>query len=606
MAASALTSSTIDRPFEAPPGDPSPLRPEEARFLDAALAAGTGGQRVVELMGEPGSGKSRLLGDFTRLARERGRLVLRGNGGSGEPGLRCDMFVEALRRWLADRGHRDRRDAAAWLMRELAVGPFPAGSSRASSVVDDRCRTYSAVTGLLDDWAAHRPGPEGGLALVLDDVHAADVGSLELLEYLLRWPTEAPVSIIVAHRPAQTPPRLRGLLAQRVEDGTAVSVELGPLTLTQSARLTGLPADSPWLRSLHHASRGVPLYLLTLDRWPAFSGDDLEGDAWLGRGPALPSAFTARAEAELEPLTREERLVAASAAVLGDTFDLAGVSAVSGLTESAACRVVERLQRLDVVRAADHGDHRFRHPLLRRVLYQETDPCWRLGAHRRALTVLVVRAAPVRTLALHVERSVPGSAPEDVGILAAAAHDSMRAGDLASAAERLALALRLVGGDGVDVRGRAAAGRAAAQHGGQGRAAAGRTARCRAEQAAELLELAEQLATRTGRRALHDEAARLVRNVDVPAPREAAPGARRAASRAADRLTGLTTREREVAEIAATGKRTRDIAAHLRLSPRTVDVHLSRIYRKLGVASRAELARFIAESLPGRTARGTA
>ncbi|WP_208896924.1 helix-turn-helix transcriptional regulator [Streptomyces incarnatus] len=601
MAASAPTSSTIDRSRQVPPGDPSPLRPEEDRFLDAALAAGRGGQRVVELMGEPGAGKSRLLGDFARLARQRGRLVLRGSGGSGEPGLRCDMFVEALRRWLADRGHRDRRDAAAWLMRELAVGPFPAGPSPANSVVDDRCRTFSAVTGLLDDWAAHRSDGGGGLALVLDDVHAADSGSLELLEYLLRWPTEAPVSIVVAHRPAQTPPRLRGLLAERVEDGTAVSVELGPLSLAQSARLTGLPADSPRLRSLHHASRGVPLYLLALDRWPAFSGDDLEGDAWLDRGPALPSVFTARAEAELEPLTREERLVAAAAAVLGDTFDLAAVSAVSGLTEGAACRVVERLQRLDVVRAVDRGDHRFRHPLLRRVLYQETDPCWRLGAHRRALTVLVARAAPVQTLALHVERSVPGSAPEDIGVLAAAAHDSMRAGDLASAGERLALALRLVGGDGADIRGRAAA-----RHGAQGRAAAARTARCRAEQAAELLQLAEQLTARTGRRALRDEATRLVRHIDVPAPREAASGRRAASREAADRLTGLTTREREVAEIAATGKRTRDIAAHLRLSPRTVDVHLSRIYRKLGVTSRAELARFITESLPGRTARGTA
>ena len=52
----------------------------------------------------------------------------------------------------------------------------------------------------------------------------------------------------------------------------------------------------------------------------------------------------------------------------------------------------------------------------------------------------------------------------------------------------------------------------------------------------------------------------------------------------------LTSREREVALLAASGMATKDIAARLVLSPRTVDTHLDRIYRKLGVAGRAELA----------------
>jgi DNA-binding CsgD family transcriptional regulator len=52
----------------------------------------------------------------------------------------------------------------------------------------------------------------------------------------------------------------------------------------------------------------------------------------------------------------------------------------------------------------------------------------------------------------------------------------------------------------------------------------------------------------------------------------------------------LTTRERQVAELAAEGARSREIADRLYLSPRTVENHLQRVYAKLGVNSRTELA----------------
>jgi DNA-binding CsgD family transcriptional regulator len=51
----------------------------------------------------------------------------------------------------------------------------------------------------------------------------------------------------------------------------------------------------------------------------------------------------------------------------------------------------------------------------------------------------------------------------------------------------------------------------------------------------------------------------------------------------------LTAREREVALLAANGLTSKEIAARLYLSKRTVDTHLDRIYRKLGVAGRDEL-----------------
>jgi DNA-binding CsgD family transcriptional regulator len=55
----------------------------------------------------------------------------------------------------------------------------------------------------------------------------------------------------------------------------------------------------------------------------------------------------------------------------------------------------------------------------------------------------------------------------------------------------------------------------------------------------------------------------------------------------------LTRREREVAGMAAAGASSREIAAKLVLSVRTVDNHLQNAYSKLGVTSREELARVL-------------
>ncbi len=52
----------------------------------------------------------------------------------------------------------------------------------------------------------------------------------------------------------------------------------------------------------------------------------------------------------------------------------------------------------------------------------------------------------------------------------------------------------------------------------------------------------------------------------------------------------LTTAEREVALLAASGRANKEIADQLGLSVRTVENRLHRIYEKLGIAGRPELA----------------
>ena len=59
----------------------------------------------------------------------------------------------------------------------------------------------------------------------------------------------------------------------------------------------------------------------------------------------------------------------------------------------------------------------------------------------------------------------------------------------------------------------------------------------------------------------------------------------------------MTPQELQVALQVAEGKTNKEVAAALFLSPKTVEFHLGRIFRKLGVSSRAELARRVASEI---------
>ena len=81
------------------------------------------------------------------------------------------------------------------------------------------------------------------------------------------------------------------------------------------------------------------------------------------------------------------------------------------------------------------------------------------------------------------------------------------------------------------------------------------------------------------------------RQAGGPLPGRANAGARRQAA-------GADNREREIARFAAAGVASKEIAERLYLSSRTVDNHLMRVYAKLGVSGRTELAAAL-RALPG-------
>ena len=146
------------------------------RLLDE-LARGHPG--AVEVAGEPGIGKTRLLMEVAARAGARGYLVLSGAASEFENDLPFSVFVDALDEYVAglEPGWLAVLDGA--VQAELAH-VFPSLSAlargRQVSPQHERYRSHRAVRALLEHLA--RPLP---LVLVLDDFHWADSASAEPL-----------------------------------------------------------------------------------------------------------------------------------------------------------------------------------------------------------------------------------------------------------------------------------------------------------------------------------------------------------------------------------------------------------------------------------------
>ncbi len=351
---------------------------ELAAVLGVVGAAADEQPGLVLVRGEAGAGKTRLLDEV--LARLPSRaLVCRGTG-VGFLGGRIPYapLVAALRSLLARVPRAevprivgtDRADLGL-LLPEL--GAAHRGPS-------DQARLVAAVSTLVDRAAELQP-----VVLVLDDLHYADVATLEVLAYLCAGLDRQRLAVVVAFRPDEVDDVLGEWLQEVRRFPHAVDVVLGPMTLAEiRTQLTDLLGDGDdrlgesLVARIHARAGGNPYAAEALMR-AALAGDEA----------TLPASLR-------EVLVRRTRACSALAgqlvravAAAGDRMPAALLEQVVDAPSSAALdTAVAEAARAHLLVVESDGSLSLRHALLAEALYADLLPGERRGLHRRLVEVL--------------------------------------------------------------------------------------------------------------------------------------------------------------------------------------------------------------------------
>jgi class 3 adenylate cyclase/tetratricopeptide (TPR) repeat protein len=370
-------------------------RGEELRFLKEQFhATGREGRaRLVSLVGQAGIGKSRLAWELEKYLDgvveqvwwHRGRSPSYGEGVTfwalsemfrRRAGLAEGDDAETTRRAVTTmlRQHVPDETERAWIEPRilvlLGVEAAPEGGS---------AELFAAWRTFFERIAA-----TGTVALVIEDLQWSDDGLLDFLEHLLDWGRSSPIFVLTLARPE--------LLDRRTGWGTdrrgAMAMRLDPLPdAAMRELLAGLAPGLPErvvARILERAD-GIPLYAVETIRMLVAKGQLVERDGRLaaaGEGAGLdlrelevPPTLHALVAARLDALPANDRSLLQDAAVLGQSFTVEALTAMSGETPDALRPRLAALVRREILtletdpRAPTRGQHAFVQALLREVAF---------------------------------------------------------------------------------------------------------------------------------------------------------------------------------------------------------------------------------------------
>jgi DNA-binding CsgD family transcriptional regulator len=416
-------------------------REPELAELDRALGRLANRQPwVIQLVGEPGIGKSRLLAELAHRAEARQCLVLIGRAAEFEQDVPFGAIIDALNDHLGALDSAVARALQPHALQELAQ-VFPSLSGFADDISArrgqaDRYRFHYALRAVLERLAARRP-----VLIALDDVHWADPASCEVIAHLLRR-FRGPLLIALAVR--HTPSPLAGLLEDALRAGEGARLDLGPLSAAEAQALMDPELDAPTRDALYRESGGNPFYLEQLGRARPRGGGPVATTAGPTESWTLPPAVAVAIDDELSRIRASHKLVLDAAAVLGESFEPELVASIAERSVAFTLKALDQLVAADIIRAtATPRRFRFRHPIVRRAVYDGIPSGWRLAAHARAAGALIAARAPASTSAHHVERSAMQGDELAVAVLVEAARGAASRAPLAAGRWLLA-ALRLL------------------------------------------------------------------------------------------------------------------------------------------------------------------
>jgi tetratricopeptide (TPR) repeat protein len=366
----------------------------ERAGLRVAEACGGSG-RVVLFTGEPGIGKSRMAEQVASEAAARGAVVAWG---------RCWEAGGAPAYW-------------PWiqLFRQLGLDTDPFAGATPNlepRAAEARFAAFDRAVASLSAAAGRQP-----LALVLDDLHAADTPSLLLLVLLVRQLIRSPILVVGAYRDAASlaAPDVAALLATVAREADVWPLQrLSPQTVAAWARDAVSSFGETQTAELYRVTEGHPLFVVELLRLGARAGSP---GAW----PAGPGVLDER----LGAVSPQTRALLQVAAVCGRDFASDVLASAAGAEPDHVARALREALATSLVVPGDSSHtHRFSHVLLRDRLYDELLPSERQALHWRVGQARLVQGAAPEAVIHHLFEGCDAGSREPVAELALAAAEA--------------------------------------------------------------------------------------------------------------------------------------------------------------------------------------
>ncbi|HLK40565.1 MAG TPA: AAA family ATPase [Polyangiaceae bacterium] len=383
-------------------------------------ARGGGGLRV--LVGEPGIGKTRLADEIASRAASRAFTVAWGRACETGGAPAYWPWIEVLGP-LAER-EVDLAPRVAALLDRVAAAPH--GEGTRADPARERFELFEGVSSFLRGAARRAP-----LLLVFDDLHAADVATLELLFYVARGLRTSRIAIVGTWRDAES--RLApvsDVLARITREGTTFA--LGPLSgddVAEIVRQDVGSTDVPFTAAVFALTEGNPLFLR----------ETLHAVAADRRSPPLEALRTLRVAGGVLALVRSRmegadqglRALLETAAVVGRVVPLALLTQVYGGPVDEVERSLEEAANRGLLVRRHDDRWIFSHVLVREAFYEAIDGASRSRIHAAVAAVLQRlvasgEAQQLPTLAHHALAALPTGSPADAIRTARLAADRAR------------------------------------------------------------------------------------------------------------------------------------------------------------------------------------
>jgi eukaryotic-like serine/threonine-protein kinase len=352
--------------------------------VDEAIA---GRGRLLQVMGEPGIGKTRTTEELTTYAKVNGARVHWGRCREDDGAPAYWPWVQAIRSfvreadpvglaWQMGGGAAEIAQLVPEVAERLDIEPASPGDSE-----EARFRLFDSVTTFLVAAARDRP-----IVIVLDDLHWADEPSLLLLKFAAREIGSSGLLVVGTYRDVELGRHhpLARVLGEISGTEGSVRINLRGLSVDAVERYIGMTAGAappPGLaEAVQSQTDGNPFFVGEVVRLLASEGHLNDPDAWQGVIPQGVREVVGRRLDRLSEPTNEALRVAAA---IGREFEEQVLVAVTDLSQAELMTAANEAISERLVTDLGEGRYSFSHALVRDTLYDEASPAQRAALHER-------------------------------------------------------------------------------------------------------------------------------------------------------------------------------------------------------------------------------